>query len=151
MSVTVYADVPQFFAWGLPQTAMGARTVADVQAALAASSADMDDAFRGRFPLPFLAVGLSVARRCVEHARYLFLGGRGFSPETEADKDIVRAEADFWQWLDRVQRRVLFPDVTIDPTARVPLTLDPGGSAQPVVLSSSVVTMDGARAPTRCW
>jgi len=133
VSVTVYASVAQF-TQRLPQTAWGARTVADVQNALVTASADMDDVFRGLYRLPFLAVGASVSRRCVDHARYLFLGGRGFSPEQEADKDIVRAEEDFWAWLDKVQRRTLFPDVTIDPTAAT--TLPAGSWAQPTVASS---------------
>lgn len=141
MAIYVYASVAQFFEWGLPQTALGARTVTDVLRSLEASSSDMDDCFRGRFPLPFSAVGLSVSRRCVHHGRYLFLGGRGFSPVSGADQDILRAEEDYQVWIDKVQRRVLFPDVTIDPSAVLPTNLDPGGSAQPVVLSQ----------PSRGW
>lgn len=141
MTIYTYASVAQFFEWGLPQTALGSRTVADVQAALDAASADMDDSFRGRFPLPFSAVGLSVSRRCVHHARYLFLGGRGFSPVSGADQDVIAAEAAYQEWIDKVQRRVLFPDVTVDPSATLPTTLDPAGSAQPAVLSQ----------PSRGW
>jgi phage gp36-like protein len=150
--VTTYATVAQFFAWGLPQTALGARTTADVESALEAASADMDDCFRGRFPLPFLAVGLSVSRRCVYHARYLVLGGRGFSPVTGADQDILDAEKAVQEWLDKVQRRVLFPDVTIDPSATLPTSLDPSGSAQPYVITSSVVDVSTGRTATnRGW
>jgi hypothetical protein len=139
--ITTYATAAQFFEWGLPQTALGNRQVSDVQSALDAASGDMDDSFRGRFPLPFASVGLSVARRCVHHARYLFLGGRGFSPVTGADQDILRAEEDYQVWIDKVQRRVLFPDVVVDPSATLPTTLDPAGSAQPTVLSQ----------PSRGW
>lgn len=151
MAISTYASVAQFFEWGLPQTALGARTVAGVQSALDAASADMDDAFRGRYPLPFASVGLSVSRRCVHHARYLFMGGRGFSPVTSADQDIIRAEEDYQAWVDKVQRRVLFPDVTIDPTATVIQPVAPDSYAQPVALSSSVVNSNGARAATRGW
>lgn len=151
MSVTTYASVAQFFQWGLPQTALGARTVADVQSALDAASSDMDDCFRGAYPLPFASVGTSVSRRCVHHARYLFMGGRGFSPVTGADQDIVRAEEDYQEWADKVQRRVIFPDVVVDPTATAirPPTID--SYAQPLALSSSVVNSNGCRAPTRGW
>jgi hypothetical protein len=135
VAVTVYASVAQFTA-RLPQTAWGARTVADVQEALTISSADMDGVFRGLFPMPLLGVGYDVSRRCVDHARYIFMGGRGFSPENEADKDIVGAEADFWDWMDRVHRRVLFPNVTIDPTGTVVLPQSRGMFAQPTVASS---------------
>jgi phage gp36-like protein len=144
VSVTVYASVAQF-TQRLPQTAWGARTVSDVQDALATASADMDDAFRGLYKLPFLAVGGSISRRCVDHARYLFLGGRGFSPENEADKDIVRAEEEFQTWLDKVQRRVLFPDVTIDPSATT--TLPAGSWAQPTVASSCPRGWEGGPGP----
>lgn len=151
MAILVYATVLQFFDWGLPQTAIGSRTVADVQSAIVASSSDMDDCFRGRFPLPFATVGLSVSRRCVYHARYIFLGGRGYSPVSGADDDILRAETEYQEWIDKVQRRVMFPDVTIDPTAKTPPSLDPGGSAQPLALSSSSVDANGRRGATRCW
>ena len=143
MPVTVYASVADFVQ-RLPVTAWGARTIADVQYALATASSDMDDCFRGRYVLPFLAVGASVARRCVDHARYLFMGGRGFSPTTESDQDIIRAEEEFQVWLDKVQRRVLFPDVT--PIASGSPTLD-----QPFVISSSVINDLGQRGPNRGW
>lgn len=135
MSVTVYATVADFVQ-RLPQTAWGARTTADVQYALATASSDMDDTFRGLYPLPFLAVGASVTRRCVDHARYLFMGGRGFSPTTEADQDIVRAEEEYVAWMDLVQRRTKFPDVTIDPAAPTTLPQSRGLYSQPTVASS---------------
>lgn len=142
MPVTVYATVADFTA-RLPVTAWGARTVADVQTALAFASADMDDCFRGRWTLPFVSVGASVTRRCVDHARYLFMGGRGFSPVTGADEDIVRAEEDYQVWIDKVQRRVLFPEV---------VTLDnPSALEQPVVLTRSVINDNGAIATNRGW
>ena len=68
-----------------------------------------------------------------------------------ADQDILRAEEEYKEWIDKVQRRVLFPDVTIDPSAIMPTSLDPMGSAQPIVLSSSVINSDGRRADTRMW
>lgn len=135
MPVTVYASVAQFTA-RLPQTAWGARNTVDVQNALAFASSDMDDVFRGIYPLPLLRVGYSVSIRCVDRARYIFMGGRGFSPETEADKDIVSAEAAFWEWLDRVHRRALFPDVTVDPAAPTMLPQQHGSYSQPTVASS---------------
>ncbi len=151
MPITTYASVAQFFEWGLPQTALGARTVADVQSALDAASSDMDDMFRGVFPLPFSRVGTGVSKRCVYLARYAFLGGKGFNPQSDADKEIVAEAEKAEAWLDKVQRRVLFPDVTIDPTAAAPLPVALADYAQPVALSSSVVNNEGARAPTRGW
>lgn len=152
MPITTYASVAQFFEWGLPPTALGARTVVDVQSALDAASSDMDDSFRGIAPLPFASVGLSVSRRCVHHARYLFMGGRGFSPVSGSDQDILRAEEDFQVWIDKVQRRALFPDIVVDVSAKMPVPISTGPLAQPFVVSSSAVsTGSGRRAPTRGW
>lgn len=141
MAITTYATVAQFFQWGLPQTALGARTVADVQSALDLASSHLDDYFRGRFPLPFSAVGKSVSGHTVAVAVNIFLGGRGFSPVSGADQKVIADLAAAEVWADKVQRRVLFPDVTIDPSATVPTTLDPAGAAQPTVWSQ----------PNRCW
>lgn len=142
MPITTYASVPDFIAC-LPQTAWGARTLADVQKALTDASGDFDDYFRGVVPLPLLSVSPSVSRHCAYHARYLFMGGRGFSPVTDADKDIIAADLEAMLWLDKVQRRVLFPfrPQDIDPSASLPVNLTPGGSAQPAVLSQ----------PSRGW
>lgn len=135
MPVTTYATVAMFFDWGLPQTALGARTVADVQSALDAASVCMDDFFRGRFPLPFSRVGLSVSMKCVAIAVNIFLGGRGMSPVTGSDQSVIAGLADAKDWLDRVQRRVLFPEVVSDPNALMPTSLTEPGSPQPLALS----------------
>ena len=145
MPVTTYATVAQFFQWGLPQTALGARSVADVQAALDAASALMDDYFRSRYVLPFAAVGLTVARHCVAIAVNIFMGGRGFSPVSGADESIVNGLTAAEAWLDKVQRRLLHPDVT-----------DGNGDASPlvqaqVVSCGSVINDAGCRAASRGW
>ena len=138
-----YATVAQFFAWGLPQTALGARTVADVQSALDAASDEMDDVFRGRWRLPFVSWGSSVARKCVQIAVNIFLGGRGCSPITGSDERVIAGVKDAAEWLDRVQRRTLFPDVV--------LVEEPDALQQPLVISTSVVNADGATAVNRGW
>ncbi len=151
MAITVYGTLNDFMAV-LPSTAWGTKTTADALQAMADASAMFDDSFRGRFPLPFSRVGQSVVRRCMLLARYLFMGGRGFSPETGTDRDIVSTAKEVEEWLDKVQRRVLFPDVTIDPTATAPASLDPSPAvAQPLCISSSVTTIDGTRCATRGW
>jgi hypothetical protein len=154
MPVTVYAT-PADFAAVLPATAWGARTLADVNVALVDASSEFDDFFRGRYPLPLLAVPQSVARRCALFARYLFLGGRGFSPITDSDKDIVGAAKDVSDWLDEVQRRVrhpLTPGVHFDPNAAAGITsLDSVAAAQPMAVSQSVVNDRGQVCPTRGW
>lgn len=142
-----YASIAQFFGpGGLPQTALGAKTVDDVQAALDMATEVMDDCFRGRWGegFQFSSVGLSVSRHCVAIARNLFMGGRGFSPVAGADEDLIAALKDAEEWCDKVQRRVLFPNVTIYQA--------PNYSAQPEVLSYSVVNVaTGGTAATRGW
>lgn len=128
-----YATVPQFFGpGGLPSTALGALTVTDVQNCLDTSTSDMDDSFRGVYGDGFMfsAVPLSVSRRCVQHAKWLFMRLRGDSPENGSDQSINADEADYQVWIDKVQRRVLFP---VDRTMIV--VTAPLFSAQPAVLS----------------
>jgi hypothetical protein len=152
-TITVYAQVSDFTA-ALPATAWGARTIVDVNQALADASSEMDDFFRGRYPLPLIAVPQTVARRCALLARYLFLGGRGFSPATESDKDITKAATDVYAWLDEVQRRVrhpLTPGVHFDANASVVQPLDSVAAAQPLVVASSVVDDRGRVCATRGW
>ncbi len=143
MPVTSYATIQQF-ADRLPATAWGSRTQADALRAIATASSMMDDHFRGRWDLPFAAVGLSVSEYCVDIARNLFMGGRGFTPVSGADQDLIAGLAAAAVWLDKVQRRVLFPDVT--------LINAPPDLQQPVTLSSSAINPYGSqRAPTRGW
>lgn len=149
MPITVYCTDADFAAV-LPATAWGARTIADVHQAEIDASDFFNDFFRGVFPLPLAHVGQSVARRCALYARYLFLGGRGFNPEGGADRLIVSDAMNVEAWLDKVQRRVIFPDITIDPSAVAPPSLTPSpASPQPICLSSSVVDLDGRRCATR--
>ncbi len=143
MPVTSYASIAEFSS-RLPATAWGSRTQADVQNAIDDASALMDDCFRGRWELPFAAVGRSVSLQCVNIARNLFMGGRGFTPVHGADQDLISGLTDAREWLDKVQRRVLFPDVTL---INAPPSLD-----QPVVLSSSAINPYGSQvAGNRGW
>lgn len=148
LSGASYASLAQFFGpGGLPATALGARTTADAQAALDQSTADIDSlAFRGIYGPGFIfsAVGVDVGRRCVQHARWLFLDGqRGYDPQAGADSTIKDGEDDFRAWCDRVHRRAEFPDVTIN--------VAPQYAAQPMVTSQSVVNDLGRVAPQRGW
>lgn len=145
MPILTYATTVQFFQFGLPQTALGAATIADVQAALDSASSLMDDYFNGRYNLPFVAVSLSVAEKCCHIAAFLFLSGvRGYNPDADADKNVKGRYDEALAWCDRVQRRAIHPIVTDSgPDPRL---------IQPEALSSSVVNVaTGQRAATRCW
>lgn len=151
MAIYVYCLVSDFMAV-LPATAWGARTIVDVNQAIVDASDWFNDFFRGVVPLPLARVGQSVARRCALFSRYLFLGGRGFSPDSGADKLIISDAMNVEAWLDKVQRRVIFPDVTIDPSAVAPTSLTPSpASPQPIAISSSNLDLNGRRGATRGW
>lgn len=139
-----YATRAQFFGpGGLPSTALGALTLTDVDNCLATSTGDMDDCLRGVYGDGFMlsASTPSLARRCVQHAKWLFMRLRGESPETGADKSLEADEADFQVWIDKVQRRVLFP---IDRSLIV--VTAPNYSAQPAVLSNPLRGWECGRA-----
>lgn len=129
-----YATVAQFFGpGGLPATALGSLTTDDVQNCLATSTGDIDDCLRGVYGDGFTisSAPASLARRCVQHAKWLFMRLRGDSPETGSDQSINADEDDFRVWIDKVQRRVLFP---IDKSLIV--VVAPQFSAQPFVSSN---------------
>ncbi len=143
MPVTSYASIAEFSS-RLPATAWGSRTQADVQNAIDDASALMDDYFRGRWALPFAAVGRSVSLQCVAIARNLFMGGRGFAPVHGADADLIAGLTEAKEWCDLVQRRLLHPDVT--------LLFAPPSLEQPIAVSSSAVNPWGPQvAATRGW
>ncbi len=130
-----YATVAQFFGpGGLPSTALGALTTTDVQNCLATSTGDIDDCLRGVYGDGFTlsASTPSLARRCVQHAKWLFMRLRGDSPEAGSDQSINADEADFQQWIDKVQRRVLFPiDKSLIVVSAPQFSAQPFMSSQP--------------------
>jgi hypothetical protein len=150
MAITVYAT-PADFAAVLPPSAWGARTIADVNQALIDASSIFDDTWRAYIPLPLARVGQGVARKCALYARFLFLGGRGYNPEGGADRLIVTEAMNVEAWLEKVQRRTLFPDVTSDPTAVAPDSLNPIPSWPVVTSFGSSVDINGRRDTTRHW
>lgn len=153
MAVTVYASASDFFGpGGAPPTIVGSLSLADVNDALTKASALMDGFFRGRFPLPFASVGAEVSLWCVQIARYLFLQERGMSPVTGSDERVVKDYESALEWLDKVQRRVFFPSVTIDSTAAAIPVVTPDTYVQPMVTSSSMVGVATGRTDsTRGW
>lgn len=151
MAIYVYCLVSDFMAV-LPATAWGARAIVDVNQAIVDASSTFDDSFRGVYALPLATVDQSIARKCALYARYLFLGGRGFSPDSGADKLIISDAMNVEAWLDKVQRRVIFPNVTSDPSAVAPTSLTPSpASPQPLAISSSNLDLNGHRGATRGW
>lgn len=145
MPVTTYASLAQFFQYGLPETVLGARPMADVQSALDAASAKMDSYFNGRYNMPLLTVSLDVAIVCCHLAAFLFMSGdRGYNPDAGADVNIKARYVEAIEWCDRVQRRALHPIITDSGPLSTLL--------QPIVLSSSVTNVaTGHRCATRGW
>lgn len=136
----VVSDIPRL---GIPATAFGTLTTAAIQAELDAAGAWINSRIRGRYHLPLVAWDDEIRRVEVRVAVYNAMALRGFNPTAGADIELRRGYEDAERWCDGVQRRAIHPEVTESAS-------DPN-LAQPVVLTSSVVSDDGRRATSRGW
>jgi len=108
-----YANVAQFFVYGLPPTARGGLTDDQINAALVSASATMDSKFRGRYAMPLTAWGAEVSKYCCWLAAFELLSGvRGYNPAAGADVNIVDRYNQALIWLNDVQRQAAHPDVS---------------------------------------
>jgi len=147
-----FAQVDDFFRYGLPSTARGALTDDQIDAALVSFTQTMNACFRGRYGPNdgsggdvLSRWGEEVVKYCCWGAAYELLSGtRGYNPAAGADPNILLRYQMTIDWLDKVQRRAVHPDVT----AAVPQA---GTYDQPIVISSSVVDQNGRRGSTRGW
>lgn len=142
-----YASYAQFLVYGMPGVSLGTLTQAVVEESLQEASDEMDQHFGGRWKLPLASWPVELfARYCCWIAAYkLVTGARGFNPAQGSDANFKARYDSALEWLDKIQRRVLHPQVTEAPTA------SDGDLAQPVAVSSSVVNYYGQRAANRGW
>lgn len=139
-----YASVAQFYVYGLPQTAVGAMTAAQIQGALDTASSEIDGYFKGRpYALPLTAWGIEVVRWCCVMAAWELLSVRGFNP-AGADAVLRIRWEDTMKTLREVQRKAYHPDVTEG-------SQSVAGRVQPIVRSFSVTTSTGQTGPNRGW
>lgn len=89
------------------------------QAALDASS-DLADGYLGvRYTLPLTVYGKDLVRcECWLAAKELLIG-KGFSPESARDKQILDRAAEALQWLKDVAAKVISPAITDSSTSAV--------------------------------
>ena len=105
----------------------------------------MDSYFRGRYSLPFIAWGQEVTECCAKLTAYHLLSVRGYNPAAAADVNIRDRYTDAIDWLNKVQRQAVHPNVTPQPSQTPQYN-------QPFVTSFSVIsTATGQKAPQRGW
>jgi phage gp36-like protein len=140
-----YATIAEFFVYGLPVTARGQMTDAQIQGALDSASSEMDGHFRGRpYALPLLSWGVEIKRINAVMAAWELMGVRGFNPAGGADPVLAKRFDDAMSLLKSIQRKAYHPEVVESPNV-------PAGKRQPRMVSSSVVTATGRVAPNRGW
>jgi phage gp36-like protein len=134
-----FVGVPgQTTGYGLPAASLGQLTQADVEQAITAASATMDEHF-AQWNLPLLTYPANFTMRCCHIAAfYVMDGGRGYNPGAGEDVVIKRRYDEAMGWLDKIQRRVLQPYVT---QSTMPVTYQESPRLQPAVESR----------PTRGW
>lgn len=144
-----YATIEQFWQFGLPQTARGQLSDAEINAALVSASATCDGYFRGRYgdgSVPLVAWGEEVSTWVCWIAAYnLMTGPRGYNSAASADTNLRDRRDDAMTKLAETQRQAYHP--TLTPGTAVNTT-----GTQPLILSSSVIDVaSGRRAASRGW
>ena len=142
-----YAQIADLTTYGLPATALQSPNlpVQVQQAALDDASAIADSYLRGRYSLPLLAWGTDLTQAVCRIAAYNLLSVRGYNPAAAADVNIRDRYTDAIDWLNKVQRQAVHPNVTPQPSQTPQYN-------QPFVTSFSVIsTATGQKAPQRGW
>lgn len=142
-----YAQISDLTTYGLPATALQSPNlpVQVVNNVLASVSNQMDSYFRGRYSLPLIEWGVEVTDCCCKIAAYELLSVRGYNPAAAADVNIRDRYTDALDWLNKVQRQAVHPNVTPQPNQTPQFN-------QPFVTSFSVVsTATGQKARQRGW
>jgi phage gp36-like protein len=126
-----YAIVSDFYRYGLPENALGAKvTPALIQAALDVRSAWADSKMAARYKLPLgTPYDLTIVMNICVLAAYDLMSFRGFNPENGgADANIRLRAEDAIRWFNDVERQAAHPNV-IEATSPSPAI------ASPLVLS----------------
>ena len=147
MPSSQYCSLADLTTYGAPATALNTPQLTPQiqQGAIIAASAVMDTYFAGRYQLPFISWGIELNDCCARIAVYQLLSIRGYNPASAADVNIRDRYKDAIDWLNKVQRQAIHPNVVLT-QANTP------GYQQPFVISSSVInTATGATAPNRGW
>ena len=142
-----YAQVQDLTTYGLPATALQSPNLpVQVQNAALSDASDIADSYlRGRYSLPLIAWGSELTQAVCRIAAYNLLSVRGYNPGASADVNIRDRYVDAIDWLNKVQRQAVHPNVTPQPNQTPNFN-------QPFVTSFSVIsTATGQKAPQRGW
>ena len=148
-----YATIADLTSVGLPASALGNLTAAQINAELQAASDFADGFFRARWgtaALPLADWDSTVTRAVAQIAAVYLLRVRGYAANSTADQRFQTAHDEAVAWLGQVQRQQAHPKVTLanetsgpNPSARL---------QQPSLITSSVVNLaTGATGRTRGW
>jgi phage gp36-like protein len=106
-----YATLADLTTYGLVSSALSTVDSATKQAALDAASERVDGYFRSRYVLPLTSWGEDVKEATVSIAVWILMVRRGFMPTAGADNLIRERYLDAVQWLNRVGRQEIQPNV----------------------------------------
>ncbi len=123
-----YATLADLTTYGLVSSALTTVDSATKQAALDAASARVDGYFRSRYVLPLTSWGEDVKEAVVAIAVWILMVRRGFMPSAGLDNTIRERYLDAVQWLNRVGRQEVQPNVS-------PTSAENEASAAPRVLT----------------
>lgn len=143
--MALYAEITDLFRFGMPETARSFLTDDTLTAGLTAASEVANSYLRGRYSFPLVAWGQDLRMYTCWVANFLMLsGGRGYNAGAGADVNILERYTLAVDWFQGVQRKSIHPDIT--PSDGQSPTFD-----TPLVITSSVIDMNGTTARTRGW
>lgn len=129
---------------GIPATALGTLTPAQIQAALDVASGIVDSYLRGRYLLPLQAWGKEITKATCLVAAFDVIDIRGRNSAAGADPALFEHYMITVEWLRGIQRRAVHPNVTP--------AFDPAPAyEQPMVITRSVINAAGGVGTNRGW
>ena len=142
-----YAAQADLVAVGLPQTALGALTSTQINAALQSASDRADASMRARYGMtsvPLVAWDTTITEAVAQIAAFNLMCIRGMNSAGPDWMMFYTRKKDAEAYLDRIQRQQAHPLVTLASGAVAPI--------QPNVTSSSVVNLStGGTSGNRGW
>jgi len=125
-----YCDVSDLSTYGVSAVALDPIDPTIQQGACDAASAIVDSYLRDRFKLPLSRWGVDLRQKTAVLAVYDLLVVRGYNPSAGADVNLRLRYQDTLEWLLRVARQEVQPDVT-------PQQHESPGYDAPIILTNS--------------
>lgn len=129
--ITVYANLADFQATGLPSTALTGVDDTVINQALLNASDMITDSLSSQFTLPLVQIGNSIKQYTIDLAALLILDSVGEAPEGQAYQTWKKRADRAYEWCRQVREREIHPAGCIDSSS--PLTnIQPGPQATPL-------------------